>query len=513
MSTDRRFSLCRQMQSLGFCSGLLLALTSAVNAAQPGELTEWSTSAKTPSPKIRFRFCPAGTIRPGKPAAANAGAANSPPLSVREFYLSETEVTLAQFRDVLGDEGLAPLKTLASKYSAIPQLFETVQKGQMEPAFCVALDGAVDFCNRLQTTSDDNRRQMAQPSLDTRLFRLPSHVEWQYAARAVASADNQASQPHFGRWIRFAELSPANQQKCQEVWASLGHGDRFPDNQDSYLELSRTTDAAQQEKVKEILTEAFSKAFGSAPRTASGLGAIQPVGSTRPNAWNLTDIHEGVTEWTMWATRIERTRDLWAKLATARKTGNSLAGQENVFLSGGSFMDSYFGPKALNRFTVWGGPKLTDDEPQPFAAQPDIVFDKAPGFRVLMERVLADDWLFVLRKGVFQKRDIAAGAAVYLTSSRTVVNELTEVEHPSRVAIDFYTELVASRSGSSQRLQENLLKVAQMPSASNSSGGSSAASKLSALVKKPDPDKGADVGQTASDEGAYFQSLATLLKR
>ncbi|GDY08239.1 hypothetical protein LBMAG52_17250 [Planctomycetia bacterium] len=492
-------------------AGLCWWSASAAAAAQPGELADWKVTSSDPPVTIRFRYCPAGTIRPGKPSNTGGAANLPPPLPIRDFYIGETEVTLAQFRAILGDAGLAPLKVQAASQTANPQFFETLQKGQLEPAFFVGLDGAVDFCNRLQAESDDVRSKTPQPSLDTRLFRLPSHVEWQYAARAVASADTQASLPHFGRWVRFSELSAANQQKCQEVWLSLGHTDKFPDNQDSFLELTRTTDSAQQGKVKEILTEAFDKAFGSAPRGASGVGSLQQVGKTRANAWNLTDVHEGVSEWTLWATKIERGRDLWSKLATARKSEKPLTGQENVFLSGGSFAESY-GGKLLSHFTVWGGPKLTDDQPQPFAFQSEIVSDQMPGFRVLMERVISEDWLFVLRKGVFQKRQITTAAAEYLKSSRAVVDELTEAENPSRVAIDFYTELTANRSISSQRFHEILLKVSQMQSAASPSGSGSAASKLAALLMKTDPDKATDNSQVASDEGAYFQSLAALVQ-
>lgn len=496
----------------GFAFGLLLAQSSFAVAAQPGELAEWRISADDPQLTIRFRFCPAGTIYPGKPTGTSAGNAKSPSVFIREFYLGETEITIAQFQAVLGNEGLEPLKKQAAKYSAIPKLFETLQKGKSEPALFVPLDSAVDFCNSLQSKFDDSRRQMAQPSLDSRLFRLPSHIEWQYAARAVSSAENEQANLHFARWVRLSELSAANQQKCQEVWSSLGHSNQFPDSQDAYLELSRTTDSSQLEKVKEIFAEAFEKAFGSKKRTASGLGELQSVGQTLPNAWNLTDLHDGVTEWTIWATKSERTRDLWVKLSSVRGGGKSLDGQDDMFLSGGSFIDSYFGTKALNRFTVWGGPKLDGDEPQPFAAQPDIVFDKAPGFRVLMERVLAEDWLFALRKGVFQKREISTNANEYLAASRPVVDELTNSEHPSRVVLKFYSELAGSRGRTSQGLIESLEKAAQMPSDADSSEGGSAASKIAAILNKKPPEKVADGVEGSSDEGAYFRSLAAMIK-
>lgn len=506
-----RIALCMSLGLLVFLTATCVTSAPSIQAAQPGELVEWKV-ATNPPVTIRFHYCPAGTIRPAKPSTATASENLPPPTQVRDFYLGETEVTLAQFRAVLGDAGLAPLKAQAAKVQTTnPELFDMLQRGQDEPAFFVGLDGAVDFCNRLQTEFDDFRAKMAQPSVDTRMFRLPSHVEWQYAARGIAASDQQAAMPHFGRWIRFAELSPANQQKCQEVWQSLGHGGPFSDNQDAFLELARTTDAAQQEKVKEILTEAFGKAFGSARRQASGISTLQPVGKTRANAWNLTDMHEGVSEWTIWATKPERARDLWLKLTTARKSAKPLIDQEDVFLSGGSFSDSYFGAKALSRFTVWGGPKLTDDQPQPFSFQAEIVLDTVPGFRVLMERVVADDWLFALRRGVFEKRLMSANAPNYLKSSNAVVLELTESDHPARSAVEFYSELAASRTAVPVRFGETLKKVAQMRPTPSSGGSGSAASKLAALVKKTN-ETSTPGESSSSDEGDYFQALAAVVQ-
>ena len=179
-----------------------------VRAVQPGELFELSLPDAKPAQTLRFHYCPPGTIRPGRPAREGGSASEVvPPTPMRGFYLAETEITLGQFRAVLGEAGAAPLKQEAAKYQAMnPQLFALIQKGEHEPVFFVGLAGAVQFCLRVQSSADEARAKQAVPSLESRRIRLPSHVEWQYGARAIADANQESRLPHFNREFRFAEL-------------------------------------------------------------------------------------------------------------------------------------------------------------------------------------------------------------------------------------------------------------------------------------------------------------------
>lgn len=483
-------------------------LNNVAGAAHPGELLEWKVSPNS-QVVIRLRYCPRGTIRPGKPSVRPISPENTPQkIDVRDFYIGETEITVGQFRAVVGEAGMAPLLEQAEKVKQTnPILFDALQSGQNEPAIFVGLDDAIDFCNYLQEKVDEARKQDAQPSIESRVFRLPSHVEWQYAARAISNAEDQSTRPHFMRWIKFAELSPTSQEKCREVWLSLGHAEEFPDTQDAFLELTRWTESSQGEKVSQILTEAFEKAFGSPRRSPSGIGTLAPVGGTAANDWNLTDVHEGVSEWTMWSSRYDRTIEMWQRFTTARKVGTTLAGNEEFFLCGGSLGDSYLGTNALNRFTLWGGPKLSGDQPQPIAYNPDLVLNNMPGFRIVMERSMSRDWMQLLRKSVFSNRQLSPSTIDYVRLCRPIVEELTEVNHPSRVAIDFYNEL-ASRTKPQGKLVEVLQRAAKMES--KSGGQSSAVNKLSLLVSKPTPEKISS--GTGSDDAEYFQLLAALVE-
>ena len=502
---------CKWLHSCGLVLVVaIFSLTTSVSAAQPGELSEYRSSGLD-GLKLSFRYCPSGEVFPGRPSTAEDGIALGNATPIRDFYIGQTEVTLAQYRAVMGDAGLMPLKRQAAKLRANPQLFETIQQGQGEPAFLVDLNGAVGFCVRLQNDHDQERRNGQLSSIESRLFRLPSHVEWQYAARAVSSTDSQGKTPHFFDWIKYQELSPGSQEKCKELWQSLGKTGPFPGDQESFLTLSVVTSGSDTEKLRDILTEVFQKTFGSPPRSASGMGSIQVVGMTPPNAWNLTDTLEGVPEWAIWARDRNRAHKLWNRISSQVRDGKSLEGVDDIFLCGGSSFLTYSGSNDLARFTVWGGPKLTGGQPQPFTNGNTIVEDFLPGFRVVMERVLADDWLFVVRRGVFRERGIAANARQFVTTSQQLADEFVETGHPSRMILAFYEDLATSTPTSRSRLSDRVSQVATMtPNIAGSNAPTSAADKLKALLKKPNTAVGSE---QPSDEQLFFRTLAGVMHR
>lgn len=442
-----------------------------VCAAQPGELFEWPLMGTEPAQTLRFHFCPAGTIRPGRPAREAGGSTASavPPVSVRGFYLGETEVTLAQFRAVLGEPGMAELKREAATFRAIPELLALVQKGEREPAFGVGLVGAVKFCLRVQASSDEVRAKQATPSIEARRIRLPSHVEWQYGARAIADAGQQSRLPHFNREFPFAQLSAGTQEKCRQVWSKLGRTEPFVGSQEQMLHLTTAVGQEEQGKVKEILTEWFTNLLNVPPLTAGGVGTIRPVGMDKPNEWGVHDCHDNVTEWVIWAETPERRDDLWQSLATKVEAGAPLDGdaarsldpQSNLFLAGGSFRDGYQGRNALARFTLWSGPKLTDGTPLSFEYKSELVGDYSPGFRVLMERTIASDWLFALRRGLYVEGQWQPSAKTHLDESQQLLNELADANHPGVAAIELYRTLQAADAGGGARAAQIFERLAQ----------------------------------------------------
>ena len=154
---------------------------------------------------------------------------------------------------------------------------------------------------------------------------------------------------------------------------------------------------------------------------------------------------------------------------------------------------------------------MSGGQPQSFTNGNSIIEDYYPGFRVVMERILADDWLLVVRHGVFNKRRVAANARQFVTTSQILADEIVAADHPSKMILAFYKDLATSTPTSRSRLRDRVSQLATMTS--NSAGSNapmSAADKLNALLKKPNTAAGSE---KTSDEQLYFRTLASVIQR
>lgn len=508
---------------------ILMVLSTALRAEEPGELFRYQPESLQGKLELKFRYCPTGTIRPGKPQSTTSGNNLREPVNLRYFYIGQTEVTLAEFRLILGEERLNAIYQKNQKLqNNIPALQSMIIDGQREPAFLVSLEDAVDFCLQLQQSYDEERSRDEQRTIESLLFRLPSHLEWQYAARAVSTAEEQIQKPHFYNWVQPKDLSKANQEKCLELWKKLGKSGPFPGDQYSFVMLSEVSDPGDLQNLKDIYKEAFSKAFQSEVKRGS-IGIIDlkeglpETGKGGPNAWNVYDIHEGVSEWTIWANSPASRRSLWHSISRKRAHREPLNGQNSIFLCGGGLSVTYFERNSINRFTVWGGPTLrevNDWEPQPFDYQKDAkgnefdyVQDHSPGFRLAMEKVLADDWLVLIRRKFFDQQKISETASSQIASASRLAKDLAAKDHAVFPILEFYAALAESKPENRMEIMDRAIRVAKQGSATPESNPNSAKNRLAALLKKSKSKQSSENDSSPkSDELLYFQTLEMVVK-
>lgn len=493
-----------------FIVAFMLTTHRRAAAQDPGSLEKLTFMMPDGPIAINFRFCPAGTMIPGTPDLTGS-AQRATPIAVRSFYIDETEITVGQFRGVVGAAGIKRLVQFAMvEEKNNPQFRRAIEAGTDEPALFVGLEDAVNFCKLIQVSYDQSRLAADQVTVESRQFRLPSHTEWQYAARAISSADERPAIRHFNRWPSLSELSPANQQKCHEVWTSLVKPGQFQGSQDDFLVLSTATGAGESQKVREILEEAFSIAFKSEKRSAAGIGALRPVKQTLPNAWSIYDMHEGVTEWTIGAATADP-QQTWEKLLGR----SDMNGYENAFLSGGTFKDSYFTAGALSRFTFWGGSQLTDGKASLFTYSQDIVEDKAPGFRIVMDRALAKDWLYLVRKSVRKSEGRSPVEVQYLVDSERLIADLTPKDSEERQVIAFY-RLLANPVFQKSEFASHLITLSKLESPTDTGevSASATANNLNALLnKKNTATAPTSKKNVETDDQIYFRYVATRISK
>ena len=176
-------------------------------------------------------WCPPGKFQMGSPETEEGRFSDETPHQVTltyGYWMARTEVTQALFQEVTGlDRGSA------------------VGSGPQHPAESLTWAEAVDFCRRL--TDRERARGTIPPGYE---YRLPTSVQWEYAARA-------GKETAFSFGDKAAELS------------------RYGNFNDKSGGWNNQADETQDDGEK----------------------YTAPVGKYLPNPWGLHDMHGNVWEW------------------------------------------------------------------------------------------------------------------------------------------------------------------------------------------------------------------------
>lgn len=423
------------------------------------------------APPLIFRYCPAGKLRPGKPKPKSdevdkpggpplpqVGGGLLPPegpVDTGPFYITETEIAIPQFKQVVDAATFEALQTRVAKLTGKPDLVAAVNSGRDFPVFGVTILEAANFCKRL---TDRLKGGTVAESLEARRCRLPSHREWQYACRARTDPDVSPTLPHFNRWPEnYEALDKVARATCIEEWKELGKAEAdFQGTQEqvaAILERQSSTNS----KPLDILSAFLKAGLGTRRNYAENRPGQLLAGRTvPPNAWNIYDMHENVREWVIATSDPAELFEYWNQITRSAAIGATARDQKLLFLAGGGFDDLMFGQRgAWQKFTIWGGYPidLGSGGPAPFsigdAAANDIAFDEDPGFRVVLERVLRDDWLLVVRRLAIEGDLAKLRPQNPFDRYRVQIADLVPAKlRPALLArLDYYESMAAYRDG------------------------------------------------------------------
>jgi len=144
---------------------------------------------------MAFRLIPAGKFTPGPPEASQEDApwltgnpcAGIPVTFTKSFYMGENEVRVRDYRAFIkaADHAEPQGELYSPKTQSWTSDFKPLETdGWLSPHLpmaCVSFDDAVAFCNWLSKQ-------------EGRTYRLPTEVEWEYAARAGSDKVFQRSE-------------------------------------------------------------------------------------------------------------------------------------------------------------------------------------------------------------------------------------------------------------------------------------------------------------------------------
>lgn len=436
------------------CTTVIQAESPAFGEPQPGELLEVRVATPAGPVAVRFRYCPPGKVMRGKPQELPKPTGNQlldqakrkALLSeLKGFYIGETEVSQQQFERIQGKEMLE--RVFQNMVAG-----ETGGRGDEFPIRGVSVIDAATFCESLGNL--DGANIGGRSSLEVRRFRLPTHDEWQYACRGVGDVEQTLKFPHFNAWPKLEDVSKDIVADCEDVWKKkLNEAGTFVGGQDQVVRVIEMHDNPR--RGVEILSAFLNAALGTERSYATAETQPRLVTSGKKNGWSVLNMHGNVFEWTIAERTPEKVEGIWKVLVSGDEAALRDDTSKTFFLAGGSYnhaLDQNVSDWVA--FSIWGGQPMKEGAADAYSLSElesqNIVRDTPPGFRVLLERVLAPDWLLVIREAtVMNEKDNLKAIHDQLSEQRRLVAELSAgKDHKiAEARINFYEALENYRKG------------------------------------------------------------------
>jgi len=408
-------------------------------------------------------------------------------------YLGETELSLGAVKALLSE------KSWNEYTSRVLSLTGTdsdpkwgdyraqVRRGSSEyPAIYLGVTEIVELCTRLDTIGKIENTDTGL-GMEKLVFRVPSRVEWQFAARSSLKPEGKLEMPHFYGWGSYSQTMRG---RIEDIQVKMGDPANANSVASQDLFVSLYDRAMQRDDTKgeagELLGELLQSSLGLEPNIGRIEDArLYPVVSSQPNPWGFHRMIGNAPEWALFASSLAEVEALWFELKESLLPGGvdvqEVGGKAFGVLMGGGFLSFSNRPDKWREFSInWGSPyDSRASELAPYLVEDCIgegaagIEDGGGGLRLLLVRSLDPKWFVRFRKNVLVSSDVNSGTEVF-DQTLSIMKELlpeNELEKNESI-VEVYRSLTVGRSldndGFWMRALHHLKPVSQFASANAS---------------------------------------------
>jgi len=356
--------------------------------------------------------------------ASSEKGEDSQPYELPSVYLAEKELSLLELRALVSEKTWDAYAARVLAYTGTDEdpkfggYRKAVREGSEKyPAILVDLGAILEACIKLDTLATEKPEALSLRSdLSTVGFRMPSRIEWQYAARGTQDVAEAKAREVFPNWLRFdTGLMGRWQELCEKTKTRIDPG-RGP----TPAEICEAADSMlannQSKEGYDFLGEVLKKALSfevNIFRTADQ--NILPVDSGAVDSGGFRRLLGNASEWTIDRKSLEDVESLWNSLKQADAAALSKDTRALGLIMGGQFLNTVPQRQSWMNFSIAGGQSKGG---APFSVQdacrrtpdgevPDEFINLKAGVRLCVRRSVSPQWFVPYRRAVRKGQDLA----------------------------------------------------------------------------------------------------------
>jgi hypothetical protein len=382
---------------------------------------------------------------------------NTPAFPTGATYLAQYELSLGQLKQLISPGTWESYSQRASKLIgpiSDPKYrvyHDAIQNASSDyPAFAVGVRELVEITQTLNKTATFEASDI-DSRIETLFFRIPSRLEWQFAARATLSSEEMESKLHFWNWLTDSEYQKF-MGKIIDLAKKLNREipEKLMSQADflSLIEQAEMRDDTRREAL-ELLGEILKVSLGlevniSQPNQAG----LREIMSAKPNSWGFYHIIGNVSEWCLMDKNPDQLRDHWQRLLETQDLSLE-AEKEFGLVMGGNFLHVAQIIGKWRNYSIAAG--AIDSTTKSIVAyrveqsldSPNVAIDdEMAGVRLLAERRLAPNWFAALRSDLYlvPSNDSSEKIAAFYSDKINEIAEGNELER-SLAFVSYYSRL------------------------------------------------------------------------